>query len=86
MIGLEKKDPLAVKQEPKRSLTQTEAILLYGPDSDDPIYHDQENDEKIDKRQFGGSYMHPIALPHDSRKTDAVLYQKHSSISIKGNH
>jgi hypothetical protein len=37
----------------------TRPILSCGPDPDDPIYHDHENDERIDNHEFGGSYMHP---------------------------
>jgi len=50
-----REDALSKKPEPERSCAWTKAILFCRPDSDDPIYHDQENDEGIDQYQFVGS-------------------------------
>jgi len=59
MRGWGKEDVRSVEQERKRSFVWTRPTLSCGPDPDDPIYHDQQNDERIDKHEFGGSYMHP---------------------------
>jgi hypothetical protein len=54
-----KEDVHPIEQEGKRSSVWISAILSSGSDSDDPVYHDQENDERIDNHEFGGSYIHP---------------------------
>jgi hypothetical protein len=59
MRGWGKEDVRSTEQERKRSFVWTRPILSFRPDPDDPIYHDQDNDERIDKHKFGGSYVHP---------------------------